>query len=146
MRAGVRAEAPADIRVALWEKFLFVESWGAVGAVTCAPIGVVRALPETRCLLEGALAEIVAVARARGVAVTDDALPHTLALVDAAPPERTASMQRDIMDGRPSELHEQPGAVVRLERERGVATPLHAFLYASQLPQERRARGGMSAP
>jgi 2-dehydropantoate 2-reductase len=33
------------------------------------------------------------------------------------------------------------GAVVRLGRRAGVATPLHDFLYASLLPLERRARG-----
>jgi 2-dehydropantoate 2-reductase len=50
-------------------------------------------------------------------------------------------MQRDIMDGRPSELEWQSGAVVRLGREAGVATPLNAFIYHSLLPQELKARG-----
>jgi len=33
------------------------------------------------------------------------------------------------------------GAVVRLGREAGVATPLNEFIYYSLLPQERQARG-----
>ncbi len=41
-RAGVKVEVPADIDVALWEKFLFVVSFGGVGSVTRAPIGVIR--------------------------------------------------------------------------------------------------------
>lgn len=45
-RAGVKAEVPADIDVALWEKFLFVVSFGGVGSVTRAPIGVIRTLPR----------------------------------------------------------------------------------------------------
>jgi 2-dehydropantoate 2-reductase len=49
-------------------------------------------------------------------------------------------MQRDIMDGRPSELEAQNGAVVRMGREAGVPTPVHAFIFASLLPMERRAR------
>ena len=40
--AGLGAEIPADIKVALWEKFLFVASGGGLGAVTRAPIGIVR--------------------------------------------------------------------------------------------------------
>jgi 2-dehydropantoate 2-reductase len=51
------------------------------------------------------------------------------------------SMQRDLIAGRLSELSDQNGAVVRLGRERGVPTPINAFLYASLLPQEKRVRG-----
>jgi 2-dehydropantoate 2-reductase len=50
-------------------------------------------------------------------------------------------MQRDILAGRPSELESQSGAVVRLGREKGVATPVHDFVYRTLLPLEARARG-----
>jgi len=52
-----------------------------------------------------------------------------------------ASMQRDIIEGRPSELEAQSGALARMGRESGVPTPVHDFIYASLLPQEQRARG-----
>jgi len=140
-RAGVRAEVPADIQVAIWEKFLFIASTSAVGAVTRAPVGALRQLPETRELLRRAMEEVRALARARGVEVSADVLPRTLAFLDALPPDGTASMQRDVVAGRPSELEAQSGAIVRLGREAGVPTPVHDFLYASLLPLERRARG-----
>ena len=145
-RVGVQAMVAEDIRAALWEKLLFVGPFGGVGAVTRAPVGVMRTLPETRALLEGAMAEIYEVARARGVAVADDAVAKALALVDGSPEQATASMQRDIMAGRPSELESQVGVVVRLAREAAIAIPIHTALYASLLPQERRARGAMSFP
>jgi 2-dehydropantoate 2-reductase len=50
-------------------------------------------------------------------------------------------MQRDIMDGRPSELEAQNGAIVRLGREASVAAPVNEFIYHSLLPMELRARG-----
>jgi 2-dehydropantoate 2-reductase len=50
-------------------------------------------------------------------------------------------MQRDIMEGRPSELGAQTGAVVKMGLETGVPTPVQAFIYASLLPQELQARG-----
>jgi 2-dehydropantoate 2-reductase len=65
-----------------------------------------------------------------------------MALIDGLPPEGTASMQRDVMAGRPSELESQNGAVVRLGQEVGVATPLHAFIYHSLIPMELQAREG----
>ena len=140
-RAGVRIEIAADIQGALWIKLLFITPWSGLGALTRAPIGVWRNLPETRRLSEQAVGEVLAVAQARGVAVPADALQRTMALLDGVAPEATASMQRDIMAGRPSELEAQIGAVVRLGQAAGVATPLHAFIYGSLLPLEQRARG-----
>lgn len=145
-RAGVWAEIASDIRAALWEKLLFVGPFGGVGAATRAPVGVLRSLPETRALLEGAVAEVFAVAQARGVAVTADAVSRALALIDASPEQATASMQRDIIAGRPSELESQIGVVVRMARTTGVAVPCHTCLYASLLPQERQARGEITFP
>jgi 2-dehydropantoate 2-reductase len=65
----------------------------------------------------------------------------TMAFVDSLAPDGTTSLQRDIVEGRPSELEAWNGAVVRLGREAGVPTPLHEFIYHSLLPQELRARG-----
>jgi 2-dehydropantoate 2-reductase len=53
-------------------------------------------------------------------------------------------MQRDILEGRPSELESQNGAVVRMGREEHVPTPVNEIIYASLLPQELRARGKIS--
>jgi len=139
--AGVTAEIPPDIHVAMWEKFLFIASFSGVGAVARAPAGVLRSLPETRRMLEQAMREVHAVAQARRIALPEAAISNTMALIDNLPPEGTASMQRDIMQGRPSELESQNGAVVLLGQELGVATPLHAFIYHSLMPLEMRARG-----
>ena len=140
-RAGVRATIAADIQAALWEKLTFIASFGGVGAVTRAPAGILRTLPESRALLEGAMREIVAVAQGRGVALDHAAVARCLAQVDGLPAQATTSMQRDMLAGRPSELSSQNGAVVRLGRAVGVETPVHAFIYSSLLPLEMQARG-----
>jgi 2-dehydropantoate 2-reductase len=142
--AGAQVEVVADVERALWEKFLLIEPWGAVAAVARAPVGVIRAVPETRELLQRAQEELAALARARGVALPPDAAATTLAAVEGFPPEGTASMQRDLGAGRPSELEDQVGAVVRLARAAGVAVPVHDVLHAALLPQERAARGAIS--
>jgi 2-dehydropantoate 2-reductase len=139
--AGVTAERPEDIHAAMWGKFLFIASLSGVGAVTRAPAGVMRTLPETRQMLEEAVKEISVVAKARKINLKDDAVSATMAVIDGLPPQTTASMQRDIIDGRPSELLSQNGAVVRLGREGGVPVPLNEFIYSSLLPLELRARG-----
>lgn len=138
---GVIVDVPADIHVAMWQKFMLIATWSGVGAVTRAPIGVLRRLPETRQMLEQSLQEIHQVALAHHIALPVEAIGQTMAFFDNVPPQGTASMQRDVLAGRPSELHSQNGAVVRLGREAGVSTPLHTFIYHSLLPAELRARG-----
>lgn len=144
--AGIFADIPTDIDAALWQKLLFNASVGGVGAVTRAPIGVTRALPESRALLEASLRETVAVARARGVALADTSVADMLGVIDGMVPEVTTSMHRDIMDGKPSELEAWTGAVVRLGAASGVPTPVHSFIYGALLPQESRARGTVTFP
>jgi 2-dehydropantoate 2-reductase len=138
--AGAEAKIADDIEAATWEKFVFIAALGGVGAVTRAPVGVVRSLPETRALLQASMEEIAAVARARGVRLAPDAVVRSLATVDRFAAEGKASMQRDIEAGRPSELLDQTGAVVRLGREASVPVPVNALLFASLLPQEQAAR------
>jgi 2-dehydropantoate 2-reductase len=137
---GVTAVLSDDIRRDIWTKFLFISAVSGVGAVTRTPAGTMRAVPETRDLLAAAMREVEAVARARGVALAPDVVERTLAFVDGLPEGATASMQRDIMEGRPSELEAQNGAVVRLGRELSVPTPVHEMLYAALKPQEIEAR------
>jgi 2-dehydropantoate 2-reductase len=139
-RAKVDVVVTDDLDVALWQKLLFVGISGAVGAVTRATAGVMRALPETRALLTQGMEEIAALARARGVRMPPDAVRRGLETLEGFPPQATASMQRDIVAGRPSELEDQIGAVVRLAAQSGVDVPANRFLYAALLPQERSAR------
>jgi len=139
--AGVRVENPPDIEAAIWEKFVFFAAASGVGSVTRATAGEFRSVPETRSLLVAAMREAETVARACGVRLEDDVVDRMLALLDSLPASGTSSMQRDIADGKPSELEFMSGAVVRLGRERGVATPVHSFILASLMPAERRARG-----
>jgi 2-dehydropantoate 2-reductase len=139
-RAGVLAEVSTDISRAMWEKFIFIAALSGVGAVTRAPVGVLRSLPETRALLEQAMHEIAAVGRSLGVTLPVDVVARTLAFIDSIPAHTTTSMQRDIQEGRPSELDAQTGAVVRLSTQAGLSAPVNGGLYACLLPLEKRAR------
>jgi 2-dehydropantoate 2-reductase len=142
--AELDSRVPDNIQVALWEKFEFVASFGAVGAITRAPAGVIRNLPETRSLLELAVREIVGVARAAGIPVPNESVASTMKLIDSAPPDATSSMQRDLIAGRPSELEAQTGAVARLGRACNFPTPVHELIYNAMLPSELRARGKLT--
>lgn len=139
----VDVEVPTDIVKALWDKFLMVTTFGGVGSITRAPIGAMRTVPETRRLMEQCLRETLAVAKARKVPMgdTDTTVAEVMKFYDSIPPNGTTSMQRDITDGKRSELDYWTGAIVRLGREVGVPTPTHQFIYDCLLPSDLRARG-----
>ena len=137
---GAQARIAEDLPAALWDKFLFIASWGGVGAITRAGAGALRSLPQTRQLLVGAFEEIRAVSAAKGIALRPDVVARALALVDLLPPDSIASLQRDIVAGRPSEIEALSGAVARIGAELQVPVPIHATIHAALLPQEQAAR------
>ena len=139
--AGVDAEVSSAIRVELWKKLLLVSSWAGLGALARSPMGVVREEPGIRSLIDRSMEEGLAVARATGHDIDLSYKDEMWAFYRTMPAGATASMQRDIMDGRPSELEAWNGAVCRFGARAGVETPVHSFTYHMLLPMERRARG-----
>jgi 2-dehydropantoate 2-reductase len=138
---GITVDTPADINVAMWEKFIFISGTSGVGSFTGQTIGEFRVNPETRTMLFNAINETAAVARARETGLSESFVPDTMNRIDTIQPHIIASMQKDMMEGRPSELNEQTGAVIRMGRAAGVPTPTHEAIYAKLLPLENKARG-----
>jgi len=138
--AGVKAEVARDIRVALWHKLMLIASLSSIGAITRTPIGVWRSVPQTRALYSAVLQEVFAVAKASGVAVEEEHAKTVERWPERLDAQATTSLQRDMAAGRPSELEEQIGVVVRIGRSFATQTPILEFIYHSLLPAERLAR------
>lgn len=138
--SGILAEIPTDIQAAMWEKFIFITGTSGVGAYSRVPLGEYRQDPELRAMLVASMNETAAVARALGVSISPDFVHETMQRIDKAPAGMMASMQKDMMAGRPSELNEQTGAVIRMGKSAGVPTPTHEKLLAALLPLEQKAR------
>ncbi|MCW8889772.1 MAG: 2-dehydropantoate 2-reductase [Sedimenticola sp.] len=139
--AGIQVELPPSILVELWKKFLFTTGWGGLGAISRSPIGVLREEPATRAIIAACMQETAAVAEVAGIALPDDIIDLTWSFIEGLEPTGTSSLQRDIAAGRPSEIDAWNGAVVRIGRRLGVATPTHDLIVGSLVPLERRARG-----
>ena len=90
--------------------------------------------------------EVSAVARARRIQLSDTIVADTMRFIDSLAANATTSLQRDIADGKPSELDFWNGSVVRQGRALNVSTPVNQFIYHSMLPQELRARGKIIFP
>ena len=79
-------------------------AFGGVGALTRAPIGIVRTMPETRALLEQCMEEASTVARAQRIQLNDSVVAHSMRYVDTLAANATTSLQRDIAEGKASEI------------------------------------------
>jgi 2-dehydropantoate 2-reductase len=128
--AGVEVRVTTDVRRAVWEKFVRLAP-GATLATACrATLGEVRSTPEGAALYRALIAETVAVGRAAGASLPSDAVEAAVALIQTLPADMRTSMQLDFERQRRVELEEITGAVVRLGRRLGVATPTYDVLYA----------------
>jgi 2-dehydropantoate 2-reductase len=140
--AGVDVHVTTDVRRAVWEKFIRLAP-GATLATAChATIGEVRSTVEGARLYRALIAETVAVGRAAGAQLPEDAVETAVRLIEALPADMRTSMQLDYERRRRVELEEITGAVVRLGRRLGVATPVYDVLYAA-LKVRAQAFGGL---
>ncbi|PWR19874.1 2-dehydropantoate 2-reductase [Zavarzinia compransoris] len=123
--AGFGTVLGDDVDVVLWRKFCMLAAFSGVTAMLRSAIGPIREHAVARALLGDAVAEAVAVGRARGVALPDDMAATILRLLDAVPALMKSSMLEDLERHRPLEVEDLSGAIVRLGAELGVATPVH---------------------
>ncbi len=132
--AKIDCELADDIERVLWEKFVLLVAISATTAVTRKTIGVVRADPDLRWLLETVMRETWAVGRKRGVALADDLVAKTLAQADSFAPEMRASMAADLEAGGRLEAPWLSGAVARMAKEAGLEAPANRSVFAALKP------------
>ena len=132
--AAIEVETPRDIRLALWEKFLGVCGTHSLTALMRLPVSALLADPETSALVRGLMEEAQRVANADGVPLPADAVDKVIGDYRSRG-AAYASIYYDLLAGRRLEIDYTNGAVVRLGRRHGVATPLNFTVYAELRPR-----------
>jgi 2-dehydropantoate 2-reductase len=133
-QAGIPAELAADPLRMLWEKYVFLVAQSGMTALTRCPVGVLRALPETRAMYRRLFEELVRVGRAAGVGIDDTLTEAVLGRLDTLGPGAFSSLHFDLAHGKPLELEALQGHAVRLGERHGIPTPALAALYAALRP------------
>jgi 2-dehydropantoate 2-reductase len=128
----------ADMRHGLWWKFLVNVGVNQVTALLEAPYALVQAGGPARDLMTSAQREVVAVAQASGVDLTEADISRFLAVLGTLGPGNYTSMAQDALAHRRTEVDQFAGVVVQLGERYGVPTPvngvlLQAFLSKHQL-------------
>jgi 2-dehydropantoate 2-reductase len=139
-QAGIDANIPKNIQVAIWSKFLFITMISAIGGLTRATIGEMRERPYLMDIMRKTAQEIVAVAQAKNIALTTETIDKAFTAIHRQSHGTTASTQRDIMEGKASELENFNGYIVHEGERLGIPTPVNQLIYELLLPQEYQAR------
>jgi 2-dehydropantoate 2-reductase len=140
--ADISVVVSREVRSEIWKKFLFIAAAGGVCAVTGSLLGLVLADPDTRALYAGCMAEIAALAHAKGVPLPATVVQDTLTWSDGLPPQTRPSMLHSLEQGQRLEVDTLNGAAARIGAELGVPTPVNAFIFAAlKLRAEGRATG-----
>ena len=132
--AGIPAEVVADIRAALWHKFVGLAVNASLTSLVRQPAGVCYHDPDLLALARAGFSEGAAIAKALGVKLTDDIVEWQIRNHQNFPADMYASMYHDVARGRRLELESLSGYIVRKGRELGVPTPFHAMAYACLKP------------
>jgi len=123
--AGIEAASSRNIRLEIWRKFLVLAPMAALSAMTRVALARVRAHEETWRLAEQGMREVVAVAQAQGVELTEADIRGALTFVQGMPATWRASLAVDLEQGRRLEIDWLAGAVSRLGQATGIETPFH---------------------
>ncbi|MTK54032.1 ketopantoate reductase family protein [Paludibacter sp.] len=138
-QAEFNARISHDIQADIWKKFIQICISGLLG-VTRVPYGGIREVKETREMMIALFQEVYDLSQKLGVNIAPDFVEKTVGVIDSFDYNASASLARDIWEGRPSELEYQNGTVVRLAEKYGLEVPVNKFIYSALLPQERKAR------
>ena len=106
----------------------------AITTLTRLPIGAILADERSRALFRAAIDETHAVGRKACPALGENVADKSFAFAEQMPWHMRASMLDDLERGKCLELDDLSGAVVRLGKEHGVPTPVHAMVQAALSP------------
>jgi 2-dehydropantoate 2-reductase len=138
--AGVDIALTDTIDVERWKKFVFLVGLSGMTGATREPLGKILADPDTKAMFQAILQEVVAVGRAKGVALPPDFVDERMKFAAGSPPGFKASLLHDLERGNRLEIDWLAGRIVALGRELGVPTPMNTAIYAVLKPH-RMGRG-----
>lgn len=122
--AGFDLDVSDDIVSAMWHKWMFIASIGALTSLGGGAVGEVVAVPGGAELGPAILDEAAAVAKAAGHPLPDERYAFTRNMLTEPGSATTSSLFRDRQGGRPTEAEHILGDLTRRGRTLGVDTPL----------------------
>ncbi len=138
-RAGISCRLSADIAPELWTKLIMNCTYNAISAVGQFRYALIKENPLTRDVMKQVVYEVVAVAKAAGVALADpEQLNDAVLKLGGVMAGATSSTAQDLARGKLTEIDSLNGYVARRGAELGVPTPVNSTLHALVKLLERK--------
>jgi 2-dehydropantoate 2-reductase len=132
--AGIKYMWKDDPFVEIWNKYIFIAPFGLVTAREGKTLGEVFQSPEDLAETKAVMAEVVALAKAKGICLPETIIDDTLTKAAKFPPTTRTSFQRDMeLRERPDERDLFGGTILRLGKQLGIPTPHAEKLYQAIL-------------
>jgi 2-dehydropantoate 2-reductase len=130
--AGIKYGWKDDPFMEIWNKYIFIASFGLVTADSGMTIGELFLSKERLDTVRAIMGEIVALGRGKGIGLSPTIIEDILLKASKFPFETKTSFQRDVeLKDRPDERDLFGGSILRLGRELGIPTPATGEIYAS---------------
>jgi 2-dehydropantoate 2-reductase len=117
-----------NIEGIVWEKFIFISALASVTSYWNQNIAGILNHSECKENYISLLREIIAVANAKEIVLSENILELTIEKLKKSPQEATSSMHRDVLDGRKTEIKSLIEYVVNEGRKLGIATPNYTLI------------------
>lgn len=126
--SGLSFLPSGDINGILFTKLAVNCAINPLTALIRVPNGEVAAQATLQNLARTAVKEVVAIARAKGMALDDDQIFERALEVARMTANNRSSMLKDVLDNRHTEIDAICAAVVRMGKEHGIETPVNCCL------------------
>ena len=136
---GINVKVYEDMRRAKWRKWMLNTGASQMAVEVQAECGFFGQVEEVRSLMKMLMDEILELAWAEGVNLTEEDRDDIIEILVNFPPDKKMSMLQDYEAGRPIEIDEYAGEVIRLGRKHGIPTPANEILYLAITARQKIA-------
>lgn len=137
LKAKIKAALTDKISEVLWLKFLLMCPLASLTSATSKTYGAIWSDSRLRKKARDLMLEVVAVAAARHIFLSEDIVDKTMAMIGSFGHDSKTSMQLDMEKGKQTEIDTLTAFLCRTGKELGVPTPLHDEIYET-LSKENR--------
>jgi len=128
-RAGLVHETPEDMIRILWWKFMINVGTNQTAAVLRAPFAVLQTSQEARELMESAMREVMAIAEAKDVHLSQEDLDNWFSVLSGLSPEGRPSMLQDVEAKRKTEVEMFAGKMIQLGKALDIPVPVNEAFF-----------------
>jgi len=131
-RAGIKYAVSENMLNRLWYKFMLNVAINQITAILRKPYRIAKKetmIAETKELMDASMREVIAVAKAEGIILTDADMAEVYATMDKLADGGKTSMCQDVEAGRTTEVELFSGTMIALGKKWGIPVPVNALLY-----------------